>query len=29
MELQNFVQNIVELFDDIDTSSFSALTDFR
>lgn len=29
MELQNFVQNIVELFDDIDTSSFSALTDFK
>ena len=29
MELQNFIQNIVDLFDDIDTSNFSALTDFK
>ena len=29
MELQNFIQNIVYLFDDIDTSNFSALTDFK
>ena len=28
MELQNFIQNIVDLFDDLDTSHFSALTDF-
>ncbi len=29
MELQDFIQNIVNLFDDIDTSKFSALTDFK
>lgn len=29
MELQNFIQNVVDLFDDIDTSNFSALTDFK
>lgn len=29
MELQDFIQNIVDLFDDIDTSNFSALTDFK
>lgn len=29
MELQDFIQNIVNLFDDIDTSNFSALTDFK
>ena len=29
MELQNFIQNIVDLFDDIDTSNFSVLTDFK
>lgn len=29
MELQNFIQNIVDLFDNIDTSNFSALTDFK
>lgn len=29
MELQNFIQSIVDLFDDIDTSNFSALTDFK
>ena len=29
MELQNFIQNRVDLFDDIDTSNFSALTDFK
>lgn len=29
MELQNFIQNIVDLFDDNDTSNFSALTDFK
>ena len=29
MELQNFIQNIVDVFDDIDTSNFSALTDFK
>ena len=29
MELQNFIQNIVDLFDDIDTSNFAALTDFK
>ena len=29
MELQNCIQNIVDLFDDIDTSNFSALTDFK
>ena len=29
MELQNIIQNIVDLFDDIDTSNFSALTDFK
>lgn len=29
MELQNFIQNIVDLFDDIDTSNFSALTDLK
>ena len=29
MELQNLIQNIVDLFDDIDTSNFSALTDFK
>ena len=29
MELQNFIQNIVDLFDDIDTSNFSAWTDFK
>ena len=29
MELQDFIQNIVNLFDDIDTSNFSVLTDFK
>lgn len=29
MELQDFIQNIVDLFDDINTSNFSALTDFK
>ena len=29
MELQDFNQNIVNLFDDIDTSNFSVLTDFK
>ena len=29
MELQNFIQNIVDLFDHIHTSNFSALTDFK
>lgn len=29
MELQDFIQNIVNLFDDIDTNKFSALTDFK
>lgn len=29
MELQDFIQNMVDLFDDIDTSNFSALTDFK
>ena len=29
MELQDFIQNIVDLFDDIDTSNFSVLTDFK
>lgn len=29
MELQYFIQNIVNLFDDIDTSNFSVLTDFK
>ena len=29
MELQDFIQNIVNLFDDIDTSNFSVLSDFK
>lgn len=29
MELQDFIQNLVNLFDDIDTSNFSVLTDFK
>ena len=29
MELEDFIQNIVNLFDDIDTSNFSVLTDFK
>lgn len=29
MDLQDFIQNIVNLFDDIDTSNFSVLTDFK
>mgnify|MGYP000786765406 FL=1 len=29
MELQDFIQNIVNLFHDIDTSNFSVLTDFK
>ena len=29
MELQDFIQNIVNLFDHIDTSNFSVLTDFK
>ena len=29
MELHDFIQNIVNLFDDIDTSNFSVLTDFK
>lgn len=29
MELQDFIQNIVNLFDDIDTSNFSVLTDLK
>ena len=29
MELQDFIQNIVNLFDDIDTSNFSVMTDFK
>ena len=29
MELQDLIQNSVNLFDDIDTSNFSVLTDFK
>ena len=29
MELQNFNHKIVDLFDDIDTRNYSALTDFK